>query len=65
MQIYGFQDSAFRLSNYIKGCDKWTEDELKARGELLLNKFLALWPMISSTYIPLEKETDNVSFNDD
>ena len=38
---------------------------MKARGELLLNKFLALWPMINSTYVPLEKETDNVSFNDD
>lgn len=65
IQIYGFQDSAFRLSNYLKSCDKWTEDEMKARGELLLNKFLALWPMINSTYVPLEKETDNVSFNDD
>lgn len=64
-QIYGLNDSAFRLSNYLKTCAKWTEDEMKKRGELLMNKFLALWPMITCSYIPLEKETDNVSFNDD
>ena len=24
----GFKESAFRLNNYLKSCDKWTEDEL-------------------------------------
>lgn len=65
VQVYGFKDSAFRLSNYLKSCDKWTEEELSERQRILLDKFLTLWPMITTTYIPLEKETETVSFNDD
>lgn len=64
-KIDGFDNSAFRLSNYIKHCSKWTIDELKERQELLLNNFLQLWPMVSSGYVPLEKEYELVSFDDD
>lgn len=64
-QVYGFKDSAFRLSNYIKTCDKWTLDEIKERQKILKTKFFALWPMISSTYVPLDRETETVSFDDD
>lgn len=65
IQVHGLKDSAFRLSDYLKSCDKWTETEMKERGDILLKKFLKLWPMITCSYVPLEKETDNVSFNDD
>jgi hypothetical protein len=64
-KIDGFKDSAFRLSNYLKTCDAWTEKEILERTDILLKKFLHLWPMISSTYTPLEKEVDTVSFDDD
>ena len=65
VQVYGFKDSAFRLSNYLKTCDKWTEAELIERQQILQKKFLKLWPMITTTYVPLEKVTETVSFNDD
>lgn len=65
VQVYGFKDSAFRLSNYLKTCDQWTLTEIEERQRILLKKFLALWPMIQTDYTPLEKETDTVSFNDD
>ena len=64
-QIFGFKDSAFRLSNYLKTCDKWTLEELTEREKILLNKFFGLWPMATTDYIPLENEADIVSFNDD
>ena len=64
-QIFGFKDSGYRLSNYIKTCDKWTLTELEERQKLLTNKFQKLWPMISSAYVPLEKEIESVSFSDD
>ena len=64
-KIDGFNDSAFRLSNYLKRCDKWTLAEIKERQEILLNNFLMLWPMISTEYVPLEKEYELVSFDDD
>lgn len=65
MQVYGFKDSAFRLSNYLKTCNQWTETELIERQNILKNKFLSMWPMITTNYTPLAKETDTVSFNDD
>ncbi len=65
VKINGFNDSHFMLSNYMKTHEKWTETELKERGALLLDNFLHLWPMIETTYTPLEKELDIVSLDDD
>ena len=64
-KIDGFDNSAFRLSNYLKHCTKWTEEEILDRSYKLLENFLRLWPMIESEYTPLEKEYELVSFDDD
>ena len=64
-KVNGFDKSAFCLSNYLKHCDKWTLEEILERQKILLNNFLHLWPMITSDYIPLEKEYELVSFDDD
>ena len=64
-KIYGFKDSTFKLSNYLKTIDQWTEEEIRERGRLLKTNFLYLWPMISTSYTPLERESDVVSFDDD
>ncbi len=63
--VYGFSDSRFSLSNYLKTIDKWTEKELIERQELLYKRFLNLWPMITTSFKPLEKDTDRVGFDDD
>lgn len=63
--VYGYKDSAFKLSNFMKQHKQWTEKELKERGELLLQNFLHLWPMISTQYVPLEREVEVVSIDDD
>lgn len=41
----GFKDSAFRLNNFVKSCEQWTETELKARQKELQNVFMRLWSM--------------------
>lgn len=64
-KVDGFDNSAFRLSNFIKHCDKWTLEEIQLREKVLLENFLHLWPMITTEYQPLEKEYELVSFNDD
>lgn len=64
-KIDGFDNSAFRLSNYLKHCNKWTLDEILERQKMLLCNFLQLWPMVTSEYVPLEKEYELVSFDDD
>ncbi len=63
-KIYGFNESGYRLSNYLKTCDKWTEVEMIERGTILLEKFLHLWPALTSAYVPLEKDSENVQFDD-
>jgi uncharacterized protein with ParB-like and HNH nuclease domain len=63
--VYGFIDSKFSLSNYLKTIDQWTEAEILERQKLLYARFLKLWPMISTTFKPVEKDTDLVSFDDD
>lgn len=64
-KIDGFSDSAFRLSNYLKQIDQWTLTEILERQKILLGKFKALWPMIESAYVPLVKESETVSFEDE
>lgn len=65
ISVYGYKDSAFKLSNYMKTHLQWTETELKERGDILLNNFLKLWPEPKSAYSPLEKELEIVSLDDD
>lgn len=64
-KIYGFKDSPFRLTNYVKEVNQWTLDEIKERSYRLLENFLHLWPMITTQYKPLEKEFESVAFTDD
>ncbi len=64
-KIDGFDNSAFRLSNYLKHCDKWTLEEILERQKILLDNFMRLWPMVTSDYVPLEKEYELVSFDDE
>jgi len=63
--VTGYKDSPFRLSNYMKTHQQWTEKELVERGQELLRDFKRLWPMITTAYEPLEKAVDVVSLNDD
>lgn len=61
----GFKESAFRLNNYLKSFDKWTEDELKERQKELLGVFMKLWPMPSTTFKPTKQEAESASLEDD
>lgn len=63
--VTGYKDSPFRLSNYMKTHQQWTENELIERGQKLLQDFKRLWPMITTAYEPLEKAVDVVSLDDD
>ncbi len=63
--IVGFDGSSFTLSNYMKSCDNWTLTEITERQEQLLQKFLSLWPMITTSHIPLALETDDITISDE
>lgn len=61
----GFNDSAFRLNNYVKSCSQWTEAEMKQRQHDLLDVFMHLWPMPSTTFEPAKREIESASLDDD
>jgi len=61
----GFKDSAFRLNNYVKSCERWTEVELKQRQQDLLEVFMRLWPMPTTTFEPVKREVEAASLDDD
>lgn len=63
--IYGFDESHFSLSNYMKTVDQWTEKELLERQNILLDRFMRLWPMPTTDFKPVEKDTDHVPFDDE
>lgn len=61
----GFNDSAFRLNNFLKSCAKWTEDEMKQRQTELLKVFMQLWPMPTTSFVPAYAEAESASLDDD
>ncbi|MBO5989180.1 MAG: DUF262 domain-containing protein [Paludibacteraceae bacterium] len=61
----GFKDSAFRLNNYLKSCEKWTEKELKQRQHDLLEICMKLWPMPNSDFEPSKQEVETVSLDNE
>lgn len=61
----GFKDSAYRLNNYIKNCEQWTELEMKQRQQDLFNVFLNLWPMPTTTFEPNIQEAESASLDDE
>ena len=61
----GFNNSAFRLNNFVKACDKWTEEEMLARQKEMLGIFLQLWPMPKTEFKPAERQADTASLDDE
>lgn len=52
----GFKDSGFRLNKFVAACDRWGYDQIVERDELLWKRFLELWPMPQTTYVPKVRE---------
>lgn len=61
----GFDHSGFRLNDFVKGCDQWTEKELQERSELLKQTALKLWPLPSSDFQPKVVENEVYGLDDE
>ena len=61
----GFKDSAFRLNNYVKSCEQWTETELKQRQQELLQVFMNLWPMPTTSFEVTMQEAESASLDEE
>lgn len=56
--VEGYKDSRFALTQGIKGLTKWTEVELKNRGNEMKERFLSIFPMISTSVVLNRQEED-------
>lgn len=61
----GFIQSGLRINQWIGMKDKWTEVEIEERDSLLQNKAMDIWPIISSSYEPPEKQLDTIILEDE
>lgn len=62
---HGFKDSGLRLNREVSLCDSWGIPEICDRNEKLWNKFLKLWPLPISTYVPKDSERDSHALDSD
>ena len=61
----GFRDSPLFLNKWIASHDRWGEDELRAREDYLIARFLKLWPFPEVTFVPKDKDDAVHTLDDD
>ncbi|MBR5310539.1 MAG: DUF4268 domain-containing protein [Oscillospiraceae bacterium] len=61
----GFAEGGLHINHWIKDQDKWTEEEILKRNDLLKGEALQIWNKPESNYEPVEKQLDSVTLNDD
>lgn len=62
---HGFSDSVFRTNQCVADQEAWGERELESRQSKLQDKFVKLWPLISSSYQPTLEVPDEATLGDD
>ncbi len=61
----GFKDSHLTLNIFISSCEKWGVEELQKRQQIMIDYFLKLWPLPSTTYKPQTPIMDIHSLDED
>lgn len=61
----GYKDSKYRLTKWVRTCEKWSEEELQKRSKKIVNTFLRLYPLPKPTFKPLAKTIDEVSLDEE
>lgn len=61
----GFDQSGFRLNDFLKNCNQWTEKELLARNDYLKELALKLWPYPETNFQPKQREKVSRTLDED
>ncbi len=61
----GYKDSKYRLTRNVTTCQKWTDIELENRGAEIVEIFLRLYPLPTTTFKPLPKPVEEVSLEEE
>ncbi|WP_158276265.1 DUF262 domain-containing protein [Bifidobacterium callitrichidarum] len=62
---HGFRDSGLKLNRFVADCDIWDEPHISERNERLWQRFLELWPALSTSYQPVAEERENHTLDED
>ena len=62
---HGFDNSGFRMNDFVRQRKQWTEAELKERNSLLKQEFLEIWPYPQSNYQPPKNTTIQHSLDEE
>lgn len=60
----GFKDSHLYLNKWISKQTKWGEEQLAEREDLLVERFLELWPMPETSFVPTVKGVATYNLDD-
>lgn len=63
--INGYRGSIYRLTQELTAYDTWQLKDIQHRAAKIKDKFLALYPLPTTTYKPLPKPTEEVSLEDE
>ena len=55
----GFNDSPLRLNQYVAKRDRWTSEDMKARGAQLAKRALTIWPGLEVSEVSLRRAKVN------
>lgn len=61
----GFAASPLWLNGWIKEQDSWGEEQLKAREDLMVKRFMEIWPTPASTFEPAQNTEDEHGLDED
>lgn len=61
----GYKDSKYRLTRSVSACQQWTEKELEARANEMVETFLKLYPLPQTDFKPLLQASFEVYLSDD
>lgn len=61
----GYKNSKYRLTRSVTFCDKWTEVELENRCAEIVDSFLRLYPLPTTSFKPLQKPVEEISLEEE
>lgn len=65
-EVYpGYKNSKYRLTRSVTSCEKWTETELQSRCVEIVNTFLRLYPLPTTTFKPMQKPVEEVALDEE
>lgn len=63
---HGYSKSGLRMNQQIAKKDHWGPDEMQERSDEMVDKATKrIWPMPSTTFVPVEKEFDSCTLDDE